>query len=212
MLTKTKPLFVCPQCETPVKLMDTNCPSCGVNLALAAAQAERRILPAEPFVPGAPYVADTHLPRFGEFLVKKGAITESQLEAALARQKTLAAQSWQRTIGQILLEMGAVTTEQLDEAGREQSQHLQTMLHDSNHHLEEQSGQVRELQETINKLIEFNQFRVKFLSEVSHEMQSLLADVKAQKNVEQAIERLYELANELTRFAESASGEAESPF
>jgi hypothetical protein len=189
--------------------MDTNCPSCGVNLALAAVQAERKILPAEPFVPGAPYVADTNLPRFGEFLVKKGAITELQLDTALARQKTQAAQSWQRTIGQILLEMGAVTTEQLDEAGREQSQYLQTVLHDSNHHLEEQSERVRELQETINKLIEFNQFRVKFLSEVSREMQSLLADVKAQKNVEQAIERLYELVNELTRFAESAKGEDE---
>ena len=210
MLKDTKPLFVCPQCETPVKLMDTRCPACGVNLALAAAQAERKLLSAEPVTPGAPYIADMHLPRFGEFLMKKRIITESQLETALTRQKSLAAKSWRSTIGQILLEMGMVTIEQLDEAGREQLQYLHTALHDSNHALEQQTERVHQLQKTISRLIEYNQFRIKFLSGISQEMQSLLADVKAGKDKEQALGRLNELASELTRFAISVEGDKES--
>ncbi|MBI3240717.1 MAG: hypothetical protein HYZ49_00270 [Chloroflexi bacterium] len=210
MSSETKPLFVCPQCETPVKLLDTRCPSCGVNLALAAAQAERRLLAAEAFVPGSPYLADMHLPRFGEFLVRRGVITESQLEAALARQKSLTTQSWRSTIGQILLEMGMATIEQLDEAGREQQQYLHSALQDSNRQLEQQTERVRELQKTINRLIEYNQFRVKFLSGVSQEMQSLVAEAQAGQNKERALGRMNELAGELTRFAASVKDDNEA--
>jgi len=177
---------------------------------LAAAQAERKLLSTEPVTPGAPYQADLNLPRFGEFLVKKGVITESQLETALTRQRSLTAKSWRSTIGQILLEMGAVTTEQLDDAGREQLRYLQTALRDSSSQIEQQTEHAHELQKTINRLIEYNQFRIKFLSGISQEIQLLLADLKAGANKEQSLERLNELANELTRFAIGVTGDEES--
>jgi predicted amidophosphoribosyltransferase len=106
--------LVCPQCSAPVKVDDSQCPRCGVDLALAAALAERQVLASLPRARDLPFVADVILPRFGEFLLNHRYITEDQLHAALIRQHESAAAGRKITIGQILLEMSAVTREQLE--------------------------------------------------------------------------------------------------
>ena len=229
MLSKTRPLYVCPECQTAVKLNDINCPSCGVNLALAAVRAERQLLSAESAAPTALYDADLHLPRLGELLVKDGDITEAQLEAALARQKTLAAQSWQKTIGQILLEMGAVTREHLDVAIQTQLRGLQEALQESAHQAEQQSERAHELEGTLEKLNEFSELQANFLLRHSQEFHTLLIDLKtytaalgdesvravltteqrlALESFNAAIGRLSVLADELSEFSASAGNSA----
>ena len=102
---------VCPQCGKPIKADDIHCKSCGVNLAVAVSILELKILSVSTrqVIFGEPYEADIHLTRLGEFLVKNGDITESQLQAALERQKGVSAHRWRRSLGHTLLEMGAVS-------------------------------------------------------------------------------------------------------
>src|SRR6188474_2430764 len=68
--------FVCPQCSSAVKPEEVHCPVCKVDLALAAALAERQVLAIKAVPAGSFYVADIILPRFGEFLLQNGDITE----------------------------------------------------------------------------------------------------------------------------------------
>src|SRR3990172_1715409 len=117
------PSFPCPRCRSSISLANIRCPVCGVNLAVAVGQAAREMLFAGRQEVWLPYEADKYLPRFGEFLVKSGDITDTQLQAALERQKT--APGSHRTIGQILLEMGAVNRDQLDRASMAQIKQLQ---------------------------------------------------------------------------------------
>jgi len=69
-LAATKPLFSCPQCRMPVQTGSVTCQACGVDLALAAVLAERRVLAFMPTSGSSP--EPTPLPRFGEFLVSRG--------------------------------------------------------------------------------------------------------------------------------------------
>src|SRR5574341_2511449 len=83
--------LVCPQCGAPVTVDDSQCPRCSVDLALAAALAERQVLASLPPAPDRPFVADVILPRFGEFLLNQHYITEDQLHPAPTRQHDSAA-------------------------------------------------------------------------------------------------------------------------
>jgi archaellum component FlaC len=123
----------CPQCGKPIKVEDTHCKSCGVNIAVAISMLELKIISVStrPVIFGEPYETDIHLTRLGEFLVKNGDITESQLQAALERQKSASARSWRRSLGQVLLEMGAVSREQLDLAALQQMRELRERLNES---------------------------------------------------------------------------------
>lgn len=98
--------YVCPQCQAPVAAKDLTCPACGINLVWAATLAERRVLAAMPSPDGAPFPEAIAQPRFGEFLLRRGDITEDQLQAALELQRVNAALGVQPTVGQILFEMG----------------------------------------------------------------------------------------------------------
>ncbi len=126
-------ITACPQCGKPIKVDDIHCKSCGVNLAVAVSILELKILSVStrPVIFGEPYEADIHLTRLGEFLVKNGDITESQLQTALERQKTVSAQSWRRSLGHTLLEMGAVSREQLDLAALQQMRELRERLNEA---------------------------------------------------------------------------------
>ena len=52
----------------------------------------------------------------GEYLVEDGALTEEQMQRALARQHELQARGDRKRIGDVLLELGLVTAEQLQAA------------------------------------------------------------------------------------------------
>src|SRR5690348_2663929 len=142
-IAATTPIFVCPQCRTPVRAGDTTCRACGTNLALAAALAERYTLAGlESLAAAAPDHSRSaprahELPRFGEYLVSQGYITPAQLSAGLTRQREAAALGGRRTIGQTLLALGVITAEQLELAGIQQVKQLQNQLEDNNRQLEQ---------------------------------------------------------------------------
>ena len=171
--------FVCPACRAPVRAADWACPACGVNLAWAATTAERRVLDALPPADAAPPPAAVILPRFGEFLLRRGDISEAQLREALARQRAGAAAGDQRTVGQILLEMGAVSRAQLDHAGFEQVRQLQEALQESNRDLERKvTERTRELQQALQQLAVLSDLRANFVTNLSHILRTPLTSIK----------------------------------
>ncbi|HEX9436540.1 MAG TPA: hypothetical protein VGA16_05195 [Candidatus Limnocylindria bacterium] len=52
----------------------------------------------------------------GEYLVEDGAITPTQVETALAKQRDIAARGEKKRFGEVLLEMRLVSTDQLQRA------------------------------------------------------------------------------------------------
>jgi signal transduction histidine kinase len=231
MLPKTGPLppsLRCPQCQAPVAPGDRFCHVCGVDLAFATLLAERQVLSGIPAGPGEPYVADAHLPRLGEYLLRNGTITQEQLDQALGRQADRIRAGRQQTIGQALIELGAVSRETLDRALVQQIQELQTALLDSNRELERRVAErTAELRRALERMTELNQLKANIVSNVSHELRTPLAQIKGyasllsdfslgQVNAEQAnalavvlkaSDRLQQLVDDLIQYAASARGE-----
>jgi hypothetical protein len=118
-----------------------------------------------------PYEADKYLPRFGEFLVKSGDITDTQLQAALERQKT--APGSHRTIGQILLEMGAVNRDQLDRASMAQIKQLQNTRRENKEQLANQARRIKQLEAILAELADFNRAAIDFAATVSDNLRKV---------------------------------------
>jgi signal transduction histidine kinase len=220
--------FQCPQCLAAVRASDILCPSCGINLALAAVLAERQVIAAAPAASGEAVEAKLFLPRFGEFLVQNGYATEEQLQVGLARQTEAAEQGIAITIGQVLLSMGVLTREQLDEAGIRQVKELQATLQEHNQQLERRVAErTQELHLALNKLAELNELKANFVANISHELRTPLVPIKGytalfttgslgELNARQSeafdvitrsVERLEELVTELIQFASSVKGQ-----
>jgi signal transduction histidine kinase len=229
---KTGPLppppLRCPQCKSPIAPGDRFCHVCGVDLAFATLLAEREVLSGIPAAPNEPYVADAHLPRLGEYLLRNGTITQAQLEQALHQQAQQARHGRQQTIGQTLLELGAVSRKTLDQALVQQIQELQNALLDSNRELERRVAErTAELRRALERMAELNQLKANFVSNVSHELRTPLAQIKGyaslladnslgavtgeQSNalavVLKASDRLQQLVDDLIQYAASARGE-----
>jgi len=171
--------FLCPQCQKPVEMHDVVCSSCGVDLAFAAALAERQVLASVPAAAGTPFKGDLLLPRFGEHLLRRGFITEQQLADALARQREAALRGTQHTIGQVLLEMGVVTREQLDLASIEQVRQLQDALQAANRHLEHRvADRTRALQQALQRLAALSELKSNLMSNLSHSLRSPVVPIR----------------------------------
>ncbi len=219
------PALLCPQCRSTVQVEDITCPVCGVDLALAAALAEREVLAFTPARAAAPYISDVILPRFGEYLLRNGYIAEPQLNVALERQRELAGQGIRQTIGQILLGMSAVTRVQLDIASLQQAQELQVALQAKNRELEQAAAKNKEeLQQALQQLSELSQLKVNFVGTITHELRTPLSHIKGYRDlmargvlgpltddqqealtvIGRAAESLSGLIDDLIRFASSA--------
>ena len=171
--------FLCPQCQSPVEVRDVVCPACGVDLAWAAALAERQVLASMPATSGASFKGDLLLPRFGEYLVRRGYITEMQLSAALTQQREAGLRGGQQTIGQTLFEMGAVTREQLDVASIEQVRQLQDALQTTNRHLEHRvADRTRALQQALQQLAALSELKSNLVGNLSHSLRSPVVPIR----------------------------------
>ena len=76
----------CPLCESPVRLNERVCRSCGVDLAMAAAVTERVLLDHRPDREAMSVSPEVLVPRLGERLVEQGVLSAQELEKALAYQ------------------------------------------------------------------------------------------------------------------------------
>ncbi len=196
------PAFVCPLCHSPTSLANVRCPICGVNLAIAVARATQKMAADRAETPLL-YEADKHLPRFGDFLVQSGAITQAQLKTALERQKTLPRQNW--TLGQILLEMKVVTREQLDLASVAQIQQFQTTLDENKKQLTAMCNLVQQLESTLGELAERHLSATNFVHTVSNQLRSAMSELKdlgvvRDQLAEESASELEQLIEDLIQF------------
>lgn len=170
----------CPNCTQPVDPNARYCANCGVDLALAAALAEREMmaqtLPPESLLPLAP---ETLVPRMGDTMLERGILSPEQLQKALDYQQLLQEQGRPRLLGQTLIELGLVDRETLDQVITLQIIQLQKALQDANRKLE-QRVQERTLQwsQAMERLTELNRLKANFISTVSHELRTPLTHLK----------------------------------
>jgi signal transduction histidine kinase len=211
-----------------VRAGDTVCPTCGINLALAAVLVEgymRAGLPrAEPSRPARPM---SELPRFGEFLVSQGYVTTAQLQAGLARQREAAALGAHQAIGHTLVSMGVMTPETLDQAGIDQVRQLQGALEENNRQLEQRVIERTDaLRAAVQQLTDLNELKANFVANISHELRTPLVPIKGYSDlllngslgglsngqheaiatISRSVLRLETLINQLIQFASSVKG------
>ena len=169
----------CPQCQTKVEAWDVACPACGVDLAWAAAQAEREVLASVAPAVGQPQAAEIPLPRFGEYLLRRGYVTREQLSAALTRQREAAGQGVSQIIGQTLFDMGVVSREQLDKASVEQAQELKDALQAARQHLENSvADRTRLLQQALQQLGTLSELRANLTGNLVHSLRSPVVPIR----------------------------------
>ena len=216
----------CPVCGTLVDAQARQCPQCGVELALAAAIAERAVKSAMAVEPTMPITPEILVPRIGDYLRERGVLSQEDLQHALDYNRALAAKGESRLVGQVLLELGLVDRETLDQVITEQILRLQDALQQANRQLEQRVRErTSELQSALNRLSELNQLKSNFISNVSHELRTPLTHIKGyldllsdgslgtlskeQVNAMQVMlraeARLEELIEELIQFSMAAS-------
>jgi ammonium transporter, Amt family len=116
------------------------------------------------------------VPRLGDYLLEKGLIDATNLQRALALQKS---SSQPILLGKILVDHQFIDQASLDEAITEQIIQLRSALQDANALLERRvQERTAELEMAMRKLAEVNQLRANFVANLSHELRTPMTHLK----------------------------------
>lgn len=119
------------------------------------------------------------IPRLGEYLVRKGLITEAGLQLALDYQKEKIAEGETYMLGQALTDLKLLSKEALDQAITEQIIQLRSALQAANRNLEQRiQERTSDLNKALQRLSELNQMKANFVSNISHELRTPLTHIK----------------------------------
>jgi signal transduction histidine kinase len=126
-----------------------------------------------------PLTPEVLVPRLGEYLVRRGLISEEDLQKALAYQNEKQQCRERILLGQAIMDLNFLTRKQIDHAVTEQIIQLRNALEDANHFLESRvEERTAELQEALRKLSELSQMKANFVANISHELRTPLTHVK----------------------------------
>lgn len=167
--------------------------------------------------------------RIGDTLVRKGYLSEQQLQVALSIQEKIRLENGSAPLlGQILVNFGYVDRLTLDNVITEQVMSLRSALQEANARLEERvMERTRELEEAMEKLSQLNQAKSNFVANISHELRTPLTHLKgyidlliqqdlgplsheqddALQVMQRASNRLEQLIEDLIRFSMSERGD-----